>query len=354
MTDDNPTGNEPINMAEATSLLLDRQETEDNPQPNQEAQPQAEVEETEATTDINEPTSEEPYEVEEEDEALEAVEEDVSEELEEATTEDEVNEYEEQEYVTVKINGEEQDVTLDELAAGYSRQSDYTRKTTELANQKKQFEQQQSELTQERTALQQGIEQIQNRLSLELSQEPSKEYWENLKETNPLEFMTQKEEFRDKQEELKRVQQAQNELNQRQLAEQQVQMQKHLAQEQQNLVKALPEWKDEKIAETEKQRIVKYAKNLPEKERFTDVELNNASDSRAILILRKAMLFDELQSKKPLVKKKVRKAPKMTKSGKKLVTKNSLNKNKVDKAFNKLRSTGSMDSAVDYLLQKST
>ena len=105
MTDDNPTGNEPINMAEAASLLLDRQETEDNPQPNQEAQPQAEVEETEATTDIDEPTSEEPYEVEEEDEALEAVEEDVSEELEEATTEDEDEEYEEQEYITVKING---------------------------------------------------------------------------------------------------------------------------------------------------------------------------------------------------------------------------------------------------------
>ena len=152
MTDDNPIGNEPINMAEATSLLLDRQEKEDNPQPNQEAQPQAEVEETEATTDIDEPTSEEPYEVEE-DEALEAVEEDVSEELEEATTEDEVNEYEEQEYVTVKINGEEQDVTLDELTAGYSRQSDYTRKTTELANQKKLFEQQQSELLKEREKL---------------------------------------------------------------------------------------------------------------------------------------------------------------------------------------------------------
>ena len=142
MTDDNPTGNEPINMAEAASLLLDRQETEDNPQPNQEAQPQAEVEETEATTDIDEPTSEEPYEVEEEDEALEAVEEDVSEELdEEVVSEDEAEEYEEQEYFTVKINGEEQDVTLDELAAGYSRQSDYTKKTTEVANQRKEVEQ---------------------------------------------------------------------------------------------------------------------------------------------------------------------------------------------------------------------
>ena len=77
MTDDNPKGNEPINMAEATSLLLDRQESEDNPQPNQEAQPEAEVEETPDVTDTEEPTSEQP------DEALEAVEEDVSEELDE-------------------------------------------------------------------------------------------------------------------------------------------------------------------------------------------------------------------------------------------------------------------------------
>jgi len=70
--------------------------------------------------------------------------------------------------------------------------------------------------------------------------------------------------------------------------------------------------------------------------------------------MRKAYLFDQLQNEKPLVQKKVRKAPKMTKSGKKLVSKNSLNKTKVDKAFKKLKSTGSMDSAVDYLLQKST
>ena len=64
-------------------------------------------------------------------------------------------------------------------------------------------------------------------------------------------------------------------------------------------------------------------------------------------------LYDELESKKPLVKKKVKKAPKMTKSGKKITTTKTLQKGKVDKAFNKLKSTGSMDSAVDYLLQKS-
>ncbi len=353
MTDDNPTGNEPINMAEAASLLLDRQETEDNPQPNQEAQPQAEVEETEATTDIDEPTSEEPNEVEEQDEALEAVEEDVSEELEEATTEDEVNEYEEQEYVTVKINGEEQDVTLDELAAGYSRQSDYTRKTTELANQKKQFEQQQSELLKERENLRLGLEQLNQQLSSDIQNEPTEEQWTRLYEDDPLEYVKQKDAWRDKREHLARVQQANQELQYKQQLESQQQMQKALAQSQQYLNEAIPEWKDPKFAESDKRAIVQYATGLPEKERFTEAELSQATDHRAILMLRKAMMFDELQTKKPLVKKKLRKAPKMTKSGKKLTTANDLKKGKVDKAFNKLRSTGSMDSAVDYLLQKS-
>ena len=344
MTDDNPTGNEPINMAEATSLLLDRQESEDNPQPNQEAQPQTEVEETPDVTDTEEPTSEQP------DEALEAVEEDVSEELdEEIVTEDETEEYEEQEYYTVKNNGVEEDVTLDELVAGYSRQSDYTKKTTDLANQRKQFDQQQQELLQERTALQQGLQQLNQKLSSEISTEPTKEYWDNLYNTDPLEFIRQKDEYRDKQSELQKVQLAQNELNQRQAAEHQQQMQKHLAQEQQKLVKAIPEWKDEKVAEMDKRNIVTYAKRYG----FSDQELNNATDHRAILMLRKAMMFDDLQAKKPLVKKKVKKAPKMTKSGKKLTTQKSLNAGKVDKAYNKLKSTGSMDSAVDYLLQKS-
>ncbi len=343
MTDDNPKGNDPIDMAEATSLLLDRQESEDNPQPNQEAQPETEVEETPVQTDTEEPTSEEP------DEALEAVEEDVSEELEEEISEDEVEEYEEQEYFTVKINGEDKDVTLDELAAGYSRQSDYTKKTTDLAGQRKQFEQQQEALLQERNALQQGLQQLNQQLSSETQNQPTQEYWDNLYDSDPLEYVRQKDKFRDKQAELAKVQAAQNELAQRQAFDQQEAMKKHIAEEQVKLTKAIPEWKDEKVAETDKRNIVTFAKRYG----FNEQELNNATDHRAILMLRKAILYDELDAKKPLIKKKVRKAPKMTKSGKKITTNKDLKKGKVDKAFNKLKSSGSMDSAVDYLLQKS-
>lgn len=279
MTDDNPTGNEPINMAEAASLLLNRVESEDNPEPNQEVnQPETETEEEVevSATDTEEPISEEP------DEALEAVEEDVSEELdEEVVSEDEAEEYEEQEYFTVKINGEEQDVTLDELAAGYSRQSDYTKKTTEVASQRKEVEQLQAELLQERQALQQGLQQLNQQLTSQTSNEPTKEYWDQLYQDDPLDYVKQRDDWRDKKEQLAQVNAAQQQIAQQQAQEQQVEFQKHLAQEQQKLVKAIPEWKDPKKAEAEKANMITWAKRAG----FTDQELSQASDHRAIVTM---------------------------------------------------------------------
>ena len=43
-------------------------------------------------------------------------------------------------YITVRVDGEDVDVLLSEAVAGYSRQSDYTRKTQELATQKSELQ----------------------------------------------------------------------------------------------------------------------------------------------------------------------------------------------------------------------
>ena len=42
---------------------------------------------------------------------------------------------------TIKVDGEEQQVTLDELRDGYSRQADYTRKTQELVSERQRLQQ---------------------------------------------------------------------------------------------------------------------------------------------------------------------------------------------------------------------
>ena len=75
---------------------------------------------------------------EEEVSELEAVEEDQSEE-EVEEVEEEVVKTETPVY-TVKIDGDEHEVTLDELRNGYQRHADYTRKSQTLAEQRKAYE----------------------------------------------------------------------------------------------------------------------------------------------------------------------------------------------------------------------
>ena len=73
-----------------------------------------------------------------EDSESKAQEEEQPTETEEETHEEETDE--EPKY-TVKVDGEEIEVTQDELLRGYMRQKDYTQKTQQLAEQRRQFEQ---------------------------------------------------------------------------------------------------------------------------------------------------------------------------------------------------------------------
>jgi predicted ribosome quality control (RQC) complex YloA/Tae2 family protein len=50
-----------------------------------------------------------------------------------------------QELYKVTVDGQEQEVTLDELMKGYSRQSDYTRKTEKLSQERKSLEEKNAE-----------------------------------------------------------------------------------------------------------------------------------------------------------------------------------------------------------------
>ena len=85
---------------------------------------------------------------------------------------------------------------------------------------------------------------------------------------------------------------------------------------------------------------------------FTTKTINTlAMDSRLVDMVRKALKFDALQEQKPIAKKKVRKAPKMVKSGQPKPVGNSATERK-RKAFDKLRKSGSRNAAVEYLLTR--
>jgi len=73
----------------------------------------------------------------------------------------------------------------------------------------------------------------------------------------------------------------------------------------------LPEYSDPVKGEKLRSELRVFAKDIG----FTDQELSMVRDSRQVLALHKAMLYDKLQKSKPDVNKRVNEATKTIKSG---------------------------------------
>ena len=249
-----------------------------------------------------------------------------------------------EEYYTVKIDGEERNVTADELVKSYQLEQAAQKRMQEAASERKQAEAERQAIAQQREQYEQALNVLSQQLTV---QEPTQEYWEQLYKEDPLEYVKQRDAIRDRKEHLAKVQQEQMRVQQEKHQEMMRAHQEHLANEQKRLLERIPEWRNEETATREKQAVIQYAQRIG----FTEQELQNASDSRAIETLRKAYLYDELMAKKPVAKKKVAKAPKVTKAGKP-TSKAQVSANRKSQALNRLKKTGSKEDAVNYLLER--
>jgi hypothetical protein len=154
-----------------------------------------------------------------------------------------------------------------------------------------------------------------------------------MKENDPIGYAVKVAELTEKKEQLAQVRAEQERLAQQQQAEQQQEMAKFVQQEATKLSQVLPEFSDPTKGEQIRNEIRNYGKSVG----FSDQELANVYDSRHVLMLHKAMMYDKLQKSKPAVTKKVSKAPKMVKSGTKVKEGNADIRKK---QMNKLKQTG--------------
>jgi len=273
---------------EETNTTVDEEVVED-------AEVQAEAEDAEEVA-VEEPTEEEG---ELEAEAEETVEDDY-----------EIVDEEDLKY-TVKVDGEELEVDIDELRNGYQRQADYTRKSQALAEQRKEIETIQSErmqLEQERQMYANGLQMLQEQQKAKLQEFDSVD-WNNLKEEDPYAYMLKKDEFRDAQERIANAEEQQYYIQQEQEQAHNSMRTQLVQQEYARLAEALPEWtsKDSTI----KEDIRKYAGEAG----FLPQEVDQLVDHRSVLVLKKAMEYDRLTKKVAPKKKAVKKVPKVQKSG---------------------------------------
>jgi hypothetical protein len=260
---------------------------------------------------------------------------------EEQSGEDEEPEEQEQpQTFSVKIDGKEVSVTLDELQKGYSRTQDYTRKTQQIAEVRKQVEAETQAVRAERGQYAQLLGALQAQLQ---ASEPQVDL-DRLYNEDPIEWVRQKEVLRDRQEKAYAIQAEQQRLIQLSQQEQQQSMQQHLESQKDALLAALPEWKDAKKAKLEKAMLIESAKSAG----FSDEDLKSVYDHRLVLLLRKAALFDQMVSKRQGIKPVVNNGPRPAKPG---AAGRVSTTSEVTRAQQRLAKTGRVDDAADAIFK---
>lgn len=333
---DNPNGTGAISLNDAVSLLNtptpDKVE-EERPEEQEAPQPmEAEAEVTEEDTQLEA----ESYE-DDEDDAY-----DVEESEEDGDYEDGEEEPQETVY-TVKVDGEEIEVSLDEALQGYQRQQAFTKRSQEAAEMRKAAEKEAAEAKQARDYYAQQLDVVAEQIRQTIPQEPD---WQALKEqVTGEEYFAIRAEYDARQQSLAKVEQERQALSQQQTAEQQKMLEEHLRAQRSDMLDRIPNWKDDDVRNKERLEVVEYARNIG----FSEQEVAQATDARAVELLYKAMQWDNLQRKKPTAKKRTRQAPKMAKAGQPR-TKNQVASRSRQQSMSRLNKERSVDAAVSYLM----
>jgi hypothetical protein len=230
-------------------------------------------------------------------------------EPEEMEASEEVQEQEEPPRYRVRVDNEEVEVTLDELMKGYSRTSDYTKKTQTLAEQRKAVEAERGRI-EEAAKLRDAYAQRLQMVEQVLNSAPEENLAE-LKETDPIGYAVKIAERSEREKQLAAVRQERLKLEQQRQAEQQERLRTQIASEADKLRSAIPDMADEVKGEVLRKEIRDFAKSIG----FSEQELAQVYDHRAVVTLYNAMQWQKLQSQKVSATKKVAEAPKMLKPG---------------------------------------
>jgi hypothetical protein len=250
--------------------------------------------------EADEPSEEEAHASAEADETPDEAEADEAEDEAGAAEEDGSDEEEEEDQplpaeaeVTVEIDGKTQKLTVKELTSGYLRLNDYTRKTQQLAEQRRALEPEMHAVREERAhyaailpALAQQLDELQK------AQTPD---MDRLWAEDPIEWVRQNalQEARGKR--IAAIQQEQARLQAVNAREQQNALAQHVSTQREELQRLVPEARDKAKWDALRPKIREYATSIG----FSEEEVKSTYDARAVAALVKAMRYDELMTNKP-------------------------------------------------------
>ena len=271
--------------------------------------------------------------------------EEVEEEEVEASSEDDEDlidepSHAESDFYSVKVNGQERQVTLDDLKQGYSGQEYVQQGMQDVANKRKEAENVYEALNNERQQLAEIYKQLQNGGVAQPPTKPTKEQFD----ADPIGYMQENLAYEEKKAEYdSQMAQLQN-VSQQNSETQQYARKAFLQEQMQILQRDIPEFADEKKGQQLKDKLVNTGiKHYG----YTTEEIGAITDSRAIKVLNDARKYQSIIAGKSKAEVKTKSAKPVVKPGaKKTPTPNAKIRSRQQA---KLRETGSMEDAVSLI-----
>ena len=254
------------------------------------------------------------------------------------TTEETQTELEEQELHRIKVQGQELEVTLDELKAGYSRDSDYRQKTHSLGMEKRDLENQRSSLRQSYDTRLSELNELIATADATVRQRQGSEDLQRLYEEDPTAAAKLDYQLRQETRQLEEVKSKARDAQAKQYNE-------FLATQRELAATKIPEFADPNKADSFKVNMRNSLRDYG----FNDEEIGSLADHRFLMVAKDAMNYQNLKDKKPIVQKKVANAPKVVKAG---VAKSSTSsgREQIRNKINRLGKTGHIKDAQSAIM----
>ena len=247
-------------------------------------------------------------------------------------------ETEEPELHRIKVSGQELEVTLDELKAGYSRDSDYRQKTHTLGLEKKDLESEKGSLRQTYdTRLSELNDMISTADSFIRQQQGSKDL-HKLYDEDPTSAARLDYQLREQQRQIDGMKSKANDAYQKQYSE-------YLDAQRQLAAATIPEYSDPNKTDQFKTNMRTTLRGYG----FNDGEIGSLADHRFLMVIKDAMSYKSFKDKKPIAQKKVANAPKVVKAG---VAKSGVGSGRenIKNKIGRLKKTGHLRDAQNALL----
>ena len=265
-----------------------------------------------------------------------------------ATDEESADDYEDEpDYaepskITVKVDGEELEVTLEDLKRSYSGQGKIQKGMQEAAEARKQAQQMQEQMNAVAQRLSAMYQQVQETGFVPRPTEPTKELFDS----DPIGYMEAKMQY---DADVKAYNEQQGQMMQlRQYQQQQMAQanQERLARETEMLAEKIPEFSDPERAGKLREDLVRTASEFYG---YSPEDLSGVTDHRALLVLKDAMMWRKSQAKRSQVEQKAQKARPVIKPQAKRTADPKRKQEQQSKS--KLKKTGRVEDAISLMFQ---